>query len=344
MYTFDLRKQDQGFVALDPVETDKIIKVKFGTGMIEAHGAGDGKLVDAEVMNGLVAAIHRSYTEHLPLALSPDDIWLAIAQGLSLHINANAETLRHQFVSHEGKARITVRRDGFVRGRLDNDWPGVFHEFSDQIAGYIHKKRDLIVSNFTTTGPLEKVVSEITLMEAMKNYFDYRLLTMCHIPRITLLGETSDWEDIARRVSVLAEFDLSWWTDVLLPIVDKFVDASKGKVDTGFWENIYKRNGGSGGPYITGWITQFFPYAHHWSKKIVRNNKIGQVQTGRGCFDGMTSNEFSSGLSVVPFVWEYYADELPMEFVGGFLGVKQEADLSLRPALGWVVRYSKSME
>jgi hypothetical protein len=140
---------------------------------------------------------------------------------------------------------------------------------------------------------------------------------------------------------MLGEFDLSWWTDALLPIVSEFVDASKGKIDTTFWENIYKRNDSSGGPHITGWITQLFPYVQLHGK-TARNSQIGKDQSKRrSCFDGMTSDQFPSGLSVAPFVWEYYADNLPMEFVGGFLGVKQEDDLSLKPALGWAVRYSE---
>lgn len=290
-------------------------------------------------MNGLVAAIDLAFINDLPLTLSPDDLWMAIVQGLSLHINENAEALRSKFVSHEGKVTLTVRRDGFIKGET-NDWPGVFHEFSDQIAEYINKKRDLIVADFSTTGPLEKIASEITLMEAMKNYFDYRVMTLCYIPRITLLGETKDWENIKQRVLALEEFDLKWWTDHLAPIVEQFVDASQGKIDTEFWKSIYKLDGGSGGPYINGWITQLFPYVYYSNGYHV-SDLIGKWRNKRKVFGGLTSDILPSGLSIAPFTWEYYLQKFSMEFIGGFLGVSQENDSSLRPRMGWVVRYCK---
>lgn len=63
---------------------------------------------------------------HYPLVLDPDVIWLTIAQGLANHINVNAEKLRRRFVAHDGKKKIIVRRDSFLRGSPENDWPGAF--------------------------------------------------------------------------------------------------------------------------------------------------------------------------------------------------------------------------
>ena len=53
--------------------------------------------------NGLISAIHTAWSSHYPLTLTPDIIWLCIAQGLAQHINTdyNAEKLRHLFVEHE---------------------------------------------------------------------------------------------------------------------------------------------------------------------------------------------------------------------------------------------------
>ena len=69
---------------------------------------------------------------HYPLGLSPDMIWLCIMQGLSIHVNKNAEKLKSKFVSHEGKVEIVVRRDDFVKGQ-QNSWQEVFSDFSAQI-------------------------------------------------------------------------------------------------------------------------------------------------------------------------------------------------------------------
>lgn len=42
----------------------------------------------------LVEAVHEAFSRHYPLALSPDSIWLTIAQGFAHHVTENAETLR----------------------------------------------------------------------------------------------------------------------------------------------------------------------------------------------------------------------------------------------------------
>src|SRR6266516_1528731 len=55
--------------------------------------------------HGLAAAIFHAYNNHQHLRLTPDDIWLTIAQGVSQHINYNAEKFRYSFVNHEGKKK-----------------------------------------------------------------------------------------------------------------------------------------------------------------------------------------------------------------------------------------------
>src|SRR4051812_38902148 len=58
--------------------------------------------------HGLAAAILHAYNHHQHLRLTPDHIWLTIAQGVSHHINYNAEKFRSRFVNHEGKEEIFI--------------------------------------------------------------------------------------------------------------------------------------------------------------------------------------------------------------------------------------------
>ena len=291
------------------------------------HSGGRG----GSQMNALVQAVHTAFDRHYPLVLSPDMIWLCIMQGLSIHVNENAEKLRSKFVSHQGKEKITVRRDDFVKGQ-QNPWPEVFGEFSSQIRKHIgDETHDLILPQFSTTDSVSKAVSEIVLMEAMKSYFSYRVMTLCGIPEITLEGSPEDWRMIREKTEQLAQFDLEWWIPSLLPILDQFVAASCGDVDQQFWSNIYKLSGGSGGPFCGGWILKLFPYLadgrNPWIKK-----KPG------GPFSGATTDDFPSGLSRAPFVWKYFSTEYQMHFVGGFMAVKQDPEsFALRPELGWAV-------
>ena len=48
--------------------------------------------------NAFITAVHTAFSNHYPLVLSPDAIWLCIMQGLSMHINENSEKLRSYFV------------------------------------------------------------------------------------------------------------------------------------------------------------------------------------------------------------------------------------------------------
>jgi hypothetical protein len=285
--------------------------------------------------NQLMQTIHTCYADHYPLTLSPDNVWIAIAQGFANHINQNAEALRDKFVNFSGKKEIIIYRNTFIKGDSNNDWQGCFPEFSDGIAEFIGDKRDLIVSKFSTTGPLEKAISEIVLMDSMQSYFHYTCRTLCGIPSVILTGTPEDWADIFLRTQKLAQFDLSWWTDSLLPVLGKIVETAAGENENiDFWKEIYKVHGGSGGPYISGWINTFFPYLCHWNKFY--QNK-GFDKTSRSY--GPTMDQFPSGLSKLPFKWEYFNTTFEMEFIGGFIGSYQDVnDLSLTPALGWAVR------
>jgi len=288
----------------------------------------------------LVAAVHTAFDQHYPLVLSPDDVWLCIAQGFGLHVNDHSESLRSRIVPWaKGKQEITVRRDHFVKGSPGNDWPGCFAEFSEAIAAHVGKKRDLLVASFSTTGPVEKAASEIALMSALSSYFDFRLMTLCGIPEVTLLGTPEDWKSIRQRASVLSEFDLGWWCRVLDPVLEQFVDASSGSVEVEFWRSLYKLDDGSGGPYVTGWINVLFPYLDGDARG--RNPYIEgwQEVPERSLERGPKPHEFPSGLSSVGFKWQYLAAEIEMELLGGFVGVSQDpVDLALYPAIGWAVR------
>ena len=52
-----------------------------------------------------------------------------------------------------------------------------------------------------------------------------------------------------------------------------------------------------------------------------------------------TTESFSSGMARAQFRWEYLERGYEMEFLGGFVGVRQDVKtMSLRPEIGWAVR------
>ncbi|XP_070556813.1 uncharacterized protein [Ptychodera flava] len=304
---------------------------------IESCFQTDANIVSSGTLHALVKAVHLAYDNHYPLVLSPDMIWLCISQGLAIHINQNSEQLREKFVAHSGKKEITVRRDDFLKGLATNPWPEVFGEFSQKIKDEIGVNNyDLITPKFSTTGPMEKAVGDIVLMDAMQSFFSLKFVTRCGIPSITLEGTKEDWIAVREKAEQLEQYDLKWWTKELLPILDQFVKAANGKVDRKFWSDIYKLNDNSGGPYISGWLITLFPYCEH-RKGMVKNKFLEKWDVSR-MFSGLTTDAFTCGLARAPFVWDYLGDLYKMHFVGGFMAVSQDTKtLALRPELGWAV-------
>lgn len=327
-----------------------------------SHGAGETQLVDDIWFHPFIAALHHAYADHRPVSLSPDMIWLLIAHGLATHINVNAEQLRDRFVAHDGKVTLEVWRNQFKKGAHDNDWEGVFTDFSTQIREHIGgENHDRLLPTFSTTSIVEKAAAEIVLMDAMQSYFSYDMYTACGIPQIKLEGTVSDWQAILEKTKALAQYDLQWWTDHLIPILEQFVAAAKGEPDQHFWQSMYKWNEvGSGNPYITGWVIAFFPYLEKKMNRSSRHNETtpnrfliqdndqqqqevlyptcpSQVSSGYRL--GITTGNLPSGLAKAPFKWFYFETVYEMEFLAGFVGIKQDPDdLTLRPEIGWIVR------
>jgi hypothetical protein len=312
---------------------------------VEAWGSSAGASLPAGT-NAFLGTVSTAFASHYPLVLTPDAVWLCIAQAFAVHVHQNAEELRSKFVRHEGQIEITVRRDDFVKGSPENPWTEVFPAFSDAIAQHIGKQRDLVVCDFSTTGPAERAASEIVLMAAMQKYFTYRVLTLCGIPEITLEGTVQDWQSVRRRAQALGEYGLEWWANALLPILDQFVAAASGQADPLFWRSLFKLKNASGGPYVTGWINVFFPYLRSKDRLTVNRYVTAWAEGMNQPFGGgPVEADIPAGLTTVPFVWQYLRDEIRMELLAGFVGMAQDPrTLALRPAIGWGVREAAAEE
>lgn len=283
--------------------------------------------------HAVIEAATMAFHQHRPLVLSPDVIWLMIAQGIARHIELNAEKLRHHFVQHKDKKVLKVRRDDFIFGSPENPWEDVFSSFSAQLKEYIGEKHGLMVSDFSTTGSVERAASEVTLMESMKSYFSYEVHTCCGIPYVRLEGTTEDWAKIEEKVNGCREFLPDWWVSTLQSICKKLIDASEGNFDEKFWTSVYSEGGGSGGPYINGWLAKLVPYVRNW-----RTKTYSVVNNREGMFGGITSDDLPNSVCQTEFKWMYYEDIIPMQFVAGMVGIKQNHDnLELTPTVGWAI-------
>ena len=327
--TFKLCDYAQRPLHLNKSDLKAAMEKRNGTG-IEAWSDHD-KVVHSTKLNPFIEAVHLSYASHRPLTLSPDMIWLVIAQGFAQHVDKNSEELRSYFVDFDGKKVLKVRRDEFTKGSPNNDWPGVFPEFTRQIGEYTGKKLlNTTLLNFSTTGVAEKAAFEVTLMDAMSSYFIYAVYSDCGITEITLEGTPEDWKLLLKKAKELRQYKLDWWIDELVPVLEEFVKASEGKVTHHFWNQFYKSYvPGSGSTTISGWITKLYPYIVV-NEKVVKNSNFN---------DHLTTENFTSGMSKADFYWIYFGTPYQMEFLAGFAGVEvNEETGGLRPVIGWGIR------
>lgn len=334
---------------------------------VEACSEYQGKII-ASPYHPFVAAVDAAFCDHRPLVLSPDMFWLLIGQGFARHVNNLSEDLRHRFVKHDGKTEIKVRRDDFIKGAPENPWWEVFTEFSSQIKQHIGEDNySNIVASFSTTGPIEKAANEIVLMSSMKNYFEYTFISVCGIPEVTLEGTIEDWQQLWERTKRLGKtYNITWWTNRILPTLERIARNAGGSDDVELWKNIYKINNESGGPYINGWVVDFFPYLQKTGfihkethKKIEIPNWLFYNGSGHGITKivpsilyklskcvfsnknshGITMDSLPGSLCKAPFKWHYLNCVYEMEFLAGFIGFTQDKKtLAVRPKIGWAVR------
>eukprot|EP00696_Hemimastix_kukwesjijk_P005024 gnl/Hemi2/16406_TR5474_c0_g1_i1.p1 gnl/Hemi2/16406_TR5474_c0_g1~~gnl/Hemi2/16406_TR5474_c0_g1_i1.p1 ORF type:complete len:411 (+),score=58.66 gnl/Hemi2/16406_TR5474_c0_g1_i1:39-1235(+) len=300
----------------------------------------------------VIDAALRAYDQHLGVTFTPDCVWQLIVQAVSRHITTHSEALRSRLVKHQGKLELVVRRDEFVLGSPDNDWPGFVAAINELIGKESQPavKRMIDMCRFTTTGPVEEACAGIAVMDAVKAYYDYTCVTMCGIPHVTLEGTPEDWYKIRRGVRVVEDLVMPELAATWLPILDgvlvEFERAAQGQANSGFWAKMvskHETHGSGAGIYVSGWLNVFFP--EETSGNTINSYMLPEKFSDLSHRDGRSINSFGTGLSTVPVLWKYYFSELPLMLVGGFAGFqldeKSDGLQSLRPCLAWSLLHVK---
>jgi len=300
-------------------------------GLVDAGGVmphdPSEELIEGSHPHGFIAAAISAFANHYPLALRPQHFWLMILQAIATHVELNAEELRSKWVAHEGKKELRVWRNHFRLG-LPNDWAGVIDNPEDGFLAQIGRNvvegvmQDLQPAFGGTTAD-ERIASAITVMDATKSFFSFKVMTYCGFPSVTLEGSLDDWRALRAHAEALvmkrcsAEFAKKWCA-ALLPLLDKFVaeyeaghgpgglDGEGGPLvlrlaDEAFWNSMVKRGGtrGSGArTWFSGWINILFPYIEQrpnpWcvpyspSNAYVQEGREGRVPPARSRYSRPT--------------------------------------------------------
>ena len=227
------------------------------------------------IANAFVATVFKAYCEHYPLEISVEDIWVAIAQGISIHLNENAEKYRQLMVSHEGKKTLNLAVDDLripdsSRPKAGNksipaiDWPMAVRKMGQLIRQDMKTDlANLMVTPFSTTTSIEQAVFDSTFMDSVKVYYDHRFSLCCGIPQVTLRGSPADFQEVIDRLNQLRTIftDFHWWLDALIPHVKQLKASAEGKPDLDWWQKIcHQLGGGSGISMLAGWLADFIPF------------------------------------------------------------------------------------
>jgi len=286
--------------------------------------------------HSFLSGMLQSFKMHKSITLSPDIIWLLIVEGFSYHIAANAESLRSQFVSFEGKQELVVERLNLTpQTATKEDWTGIINEFVEKVEKETKDHIALVLEpKFSTTTPCSHTSGMVSIMSAMKHYFDYKVLMMgCGYPSITIEGTVEDWLLIKEKTQSLSKYDLGWWTSKLIPIIDQFISARKGTPDYSFWLKMVREKVGHGiydPSYIDGWICTFFPYDKYGSRMSL--NRISD------------ESELPSEILHTPFILKLVdlGTEINSQFDSGFFGVKEVKQgpglYNVKPIIGWGIK------
>ncbi|MEU4569961.1 DUF4419 domain-containing protein [Micromonospora sp. NPDC023956] len=293
----------------------------------------------------LLDAVGRAFADHRPLVLSPDAVWLTIAQGVAQHIRLHAEELRPRLVGHAGRKRLTVTVDG----PMPQDaaaWQDVVESFHKLLAAEVSDV-DMFECDFSTSTEVDRLAGRVVLLDAYSPYFSLWLVCVCGIPSITLTGTVADWQKIRARVDAIAGFGLQTWCRSLAPVADQFVRAAAGDVDVAFWRRIYNPVDAYGGEVVTGWAARLYPYLRG-EGVVERPNPLLELPIdeprdatvdGRGFYQGagIRTDQVPATLSrATANVNDRAAgDNRTVALHAGLVGVAQDDDGGLRPVAGW---------
>jgi len=287
---------------------------------------------------GLFSSVITAYNNHWKLRTSPDDWWFSVIKRVTCAIDKNAEkeAVRKMFVDQEGKKTIQVEVFDTSIYIVDYSW------FFDQMAKGIQENVkvpefvDGMTADFSTTTAVQKIVSQITLMYSVQNYFRLEMVLLCGIPAVEMLGTEEDWSKLQSKLKVLRtllepiENDLglsSEWRDLVEKVFRELLSTYQGRPDKEWWSHIisYQNRFGSGECGYRGWITDFL----EGTKRLI------------------DIDEMTSGLVSVPLILEHTVRRVKdnATLVAGVLGFTLHTDetkeFSVQPFQGWSLLLSE---
>lgn len=299
--------------------------------------------------NGLIGTIIESYSNHIPLILRPDDIWLTICCVFAKYVCSHSEEMRSCFVEHSGRTILKCKTESsFFSMTTESDWLSFIMKMGDMIKKNIKDEiNDWLVPNFSTTTFRDVIVGNVILMGTFKEYFEYHMMCACGLSRVTLEGSLTDWVRLVEKTNGLYKFDkkeLNDWADLLIPVLKNFVSAYEGKIDEEWWQKICTSiTLGSGGEQdYGGWMFVFHPFGE--TGKYILNSKEKIERTG--IYTYVHDNEIVNSMISVPMIvndTHYHEPINTTLWVGLMMSQYDPKQNTLKPCVDWAIVINKEV-
>lgn len=298
--------------------------------------------------NGLLGTIFEAYSEHVPLSLRADDLWLAIILNFGRYVKSNSQELRHLFVDHEGRKQLVVKTESpYMEYTTEAHWESLINLMADEIKKNTKDELvDWMTPTFSTTTKKDKMVAQVALMSTVNDYFAMKWDLACGLTQVTLEGTLEDWQHLYTKAEGLIKYgvqDLTNWANLLLPVLAEFVNAFQGKVNQDFWQRICtsKRRGSGGQQNLRGWFLVFAPfddkgrYRLETLENVLKDHNYGTVSDNDIC---------DCALDLQVTVDDHLKKNHHVVFYAGLLATYYDVDKNvLSPTVDWIMIEKKEI-
>lgn len=224
--------------------------------------------------SGFLGLVSHCYSNHLPLAINPHDIWVIFLSEIAKIIAQSPEEYREHFTDSSAKKLILV-----PTGSLTEIPMGLL---SSKLIENLKFDSKIFLRSFTTNTPFVEEVFQALLCDISSPYYNYGMFA-CGIPSIQIKGTKEDWADVIQGADdVYEQFKttrIKYYVSKIIDILSEFVLVFDRPNDD-FWKGIFTQNNqGSGGQlFIDGWITKLFAKNHSLKNITNFTNTEGVVK------------------------------------------------------------------
>jgi hypothetical protein len=212
----------KAYVGSSPAKSEREFFISSAPGQIPTNSRNNGYPEDDKNVN-IILSSHSSLNEsqnqhpgsdsfvrgaieawaqHQHLVIRPDEVWFTILTQMNFYMNAHANDseVRSVFVDHKGQEDILILSDF--------GWRDVLRRFKFAIQARVKTDwlLDWILPRFSTSTEEDEMTANVLMMGLMQAYFKFIGGITCGLPSVTLLGNVTDWERLAKKIERLPAF------------------------------------------------------------------------------------------------------------------------------------------